>query len=134
MADGTISTIMDDRLGIIRVTGRGLWSPDLIDAHFAELREQVERIRRHGDDLLVLVDLIAADVQPAATAERIKANTRNLYRVGDRVAVIVGSFLAKMQLRRTLAPDIHEVFVSANAAMTWLMAYSSLHRPPATVR
>jgi hypothetical protein len=133
MTGGVITTAPDDLMGIVRVIGTGVWTPAYVDAHFVELRAHIDAIRDRGDDVLVLVDLSGSDVQPAATAERIKANTDDLYRPGDRIAVVVGSCLAKMQMRRTVNPSFNEVFVSANAALTWLMAYRSLSRAPIAI-
>ena len=122
---GTLTIAIDGERGILRVVGIGSWTPAQADDHFRELRRAAERLRENGGSLLVLVDLSTANVQSDATAARIRSHTDALYAPGDRIAVIVGSCLAKMQMRRTVDLSCHEIFISPNAAMTWLTAYST---------
>jgi hypothetical protein len=117
-------TILHDPAGFIRVAGAGLWSPTEIDRHFVELGHVVRTERALKGRVRVLVDLRGAGTQSPETAARIGVATAATYRSGDRVAIVVGSSLAKMQLRRIVRTSEHEFFVSPEAAATWLMAYN----------
>ena len=108
---------------IIRITGVGMWTVDYIDVHFAELALLIERVRAQHGEVLALVDLSRAPVQPAEVAARIHDATKRLYRANDRVALIVQSFLLKAQMKRVTWEENTAIFVSPHAAETWLCAH-----------
>jgi hypothetical protein len=122
--DGSLVISFDEREGFIRVVGQGLWTPDYIDGHFDELRRLITIVRAREGRVLVLVDLTRAPVQSVPTADRIKANTDAIYRADDRIAAVVSSNLAKVQLRDSIDQSYHQMFVSLHAAITWLTAYA----------
>jgi hypothetical protein len=124
MAHDLLVIDFDRASGITVVTGVGSWTPAYVDAHFAELRRQVDAQRQLGIAVQVVVDLRDADIQPQGTSERIAANADNSYREGDRVAIVVSSSIAKMHMRRCAAKRNFELFLSYNAALTWLTAYA----------
>ncbi|MDO7841319.1 hypothetical protein [Sphingomonas immobilis] len=124
MARDLLTIDFDRASGITVVTGIGSWTPAYVDAHFAELRRQIEAQRLLGIAVQVVVDLRDADIQPQGTSERIAANAASSYREGDRVALVVSSSLAKMHMRRCAARRDFELFLSYNAALTWLTAYA----------
>jgi hypothetical protein len=109
--------------GLVRVTGRGFWTRIYAEQHFSRLDMVLRGIRMAGLKVRVLVDLREAVVQPADTAERISRATGELYRPEDRIAIVVGSSLAKMQMRRTVRAANHDFFVSPSAAELWLNAW-----------
>jgi hypothetical protein len=120
----------DEQVGIVRIVGRGFWTEAMIDSHFGELGRLVERVRGRGDDILALVDLGGAPVQRPGVAARITAHTRRIYRPEDRIAIVVGSSLVKMQIKRAVEGLNLEAFLSPDAALTWLTA----HRMPVRMR
>jgi hypothetical protein len=108
----------DGRLIVSR--GTGLWTIEQMTAHFLVYREQLVRSRIAFGRARVLVDMQDVGVQRAEVAAYISRDTRGMYREGDRVAMIVPSSLAKMQMRRVLDSRFHQYFVSENAARNWL--------------
>ncbi|HSI18012.1 MAG TPA: hypothetical protein VK980_09595 [Sphingomonas sp.] len=110
---------------IIRVTGVGAWTVDYVDVHFAELAVLIDRVRAQNGEVLALIDLSRAPVQSDEVAERIHSATARLYTARDRIALIVQSFLLKAQMKRATWQANTAIFVSPNAAETWLCA----HRP-----
>lgn len=121
--DGTLAITTEDEPGIVRVTGRGLWTPDEVDSHFDELDPILQAERRARGGALVLVDLHGAPVQPIAVADRIRFHTSRMYRPEDRVAIIVRSSFVKVQMKRAAAVAHLEVFISPDAARIWLTAH-----------
>jgi hypothetical protein len=127
-ADGTGGFTIDvgDPSGIIVVTGKGVWSPDCMDEHFAALAYWVEDRRARSQAVKVLVDLRGSGAQSAETMERIGIGAMTLYQDGDRVALLVTNSLAKLQMRRVIRTNQHQFFVSPSAARQWLDAYSGV--------
>ncbi len=119
----TLSFRYDPVAKIIRITGIGAWTLDYVDVHFAELAVLIDRVRDQNGEVLALVDLSRAPVQSDEVAERINRATAQLYGARDRIALIVQSFLLKAQMKRAAWKSNTAIFVSANAAETWLCAH-----------
>lgn len=122
-APGSLGCHWDEAKGLVHVYGRGSWTMRQIDEHFAQLTLLLARQRERAGQVLVLVDLTNADVQPPEVIHRIRQATTQLYCDQDRVAVIVRTSLLKLQMRRAAEARNTEFFVSRNAALTWLTAY-----------
>lgn len=120
---GALETHFDDKRRMIRIDCHGVWTPAQVDACFEELKTLVEEMRTRLNRVRVFVDRRQAVPQPDATVERLKIHTKRGYQPEDRIAVVVDSSLAKMQLRDQLDPQTHKLFLSENAASTWLTAH-----------
>jgi hypothetical protein len=125
VAPPSLTIHYDDAAKIIRVVGCGMWTVEYIDAHFAALGQLARRIRAQDGAVFVLVDLSRAPVQTAEVAKHIHAGTERLFGAADRIALIVQSSLVKSQMKRVSWSENTAVFVSPDAAETWLFA----HRP-----
>jgi len=108
---------------VIHVVGRGFWTPAVMDAHFGQLQTSVAPARKAGLGVRMIVDLRGSDVQSPQTIDRMKVGAAGVTQQGDRMAIIVGSSLAKIQMRRTIGDAQHEFFLSPEAAMKWVEAY-----------
>lgn len=110
--------------GILRSENKGFWTADEARRYMEEIARQASQARRTAGALKLLVDGREADVVPADTAAVLADFERRIIAAPtDRVAVVVGSSLAKMQTRRNFASPQSEIFVSPSAAETWLLAY-----------
>jgi hypothetical protein len=109
--------------GLIRVEGSGFWSPAVMDAHFDELSGILVRYRAAGTAVKMVVDLRASGVQSQETMVRMQAGVSSITQPGDRMAIVVNSSLAKMQMRRVIGDEQHAFFVSPEAALKWAEAY-----------
>lgn len=116
--DGALTLRQDGE--VIRVRGRGFWTPAQAAAHFQALAALIAARRALAAPVRVLVDLREAQVQSAAIAEGIRASTQRLYRAGDRAAIVVASGLLRVQVRRIVEPTVHELFVAEADALAWL--------------
>ncbi|MDO6416471.1 hypothetical protein Q4F19_18960 [Sphingomonas sp. BIUV-7] len=125
---GHIEYRNDGAAGIVRIKGSGLWSVAMIEEHFGELKAMLSALREQGKAVRVLVDMSGAAVQPPEVAAVIRTATQDIYEPGDRIAMIVGSTLAKMQMRRLVDNDVMKLFVSAQASENWLRAYEPVDR------
>jgi hypothetical protein len=124
LEQGVLRTEIDQQANIIRVLGRGLWSERYARAHFEELEWTLQRTRATRAPVRVLVDIREAAVQTPETTQCLADATDRLYKPGDRIAIVVASSLLKLQMRRATNASIHEIFISLNAAETWLSAWS----------
>lgn len=118
---GQYEIVRDDRLGLIRIRCTGLRLGEEVDRYLAVLEPIVTDMRASYGRVRVLADLRNAPIRTQEAADRMRAGNLRLYRVGDRIALIVESSLLKMQLRRTLV-EYQNIFVSPNAAETWVTA------------
>lgn len=106
----------------LRVTGAGMWTTGMIDAHFVTVSASLRAMRAARGHAAVLVDLRRAAVQPAAVQATLSRWTSKLYVARDRVAIVVASSLVKSQTRRVDIAATRELFMSMNAAELWLCA------------
>ncbi|MDQ2764693.1 MAG: hypothetical protein M3Y22_14820 [Pseudomonadota bacterium] len=113
----------DTTPGVVHVTGIGFWTPFVMDTHFSQLRLAIAPFRKENHPVKMIVDLRTSSVQSFETTERMKVGAASVTEPGDRMAIIVDSSLAKMQMRRTIGDAQHEFFVSHNAAVQWVLAY-----------
>jgi hypothetical protein len=107
-------------IGVVYVVGRGFWTDDIVDRHFIELRRTAALARRNVDKVRVLVDLREASVQSPPVAARIKTETRLIWTEADRIAVVLQSTLAKLQISRLVDRGNHASFIAIEDARRWL--------------
>jgi hypothetical protein len=109
--------------GVVRVTREG----PLSDGDFVRYRDALahalHEVRAVTPAARVLVDARGIEALPPNSADRL-AEMGRLFSPDDRIAVIVGSSLLKIEARRIAHSASVQNFVSENAAWTWLMAYS----------
>jgi hypothetical protein len=113
--------------GIIRVVGKGSWTVEMVDQHFAHLGQLIAARRGADGRVLVHVDLSQSPVQSRAVSDRITAGTAGIYQPHDRAAVVVHSALARLQIKRAAQVRNLEVFLSPIEAEIWLAAQSPRH-------
>jgi len=110
--------------GILKVTVFGFFTPD-IARHFAhDFSLAVSDARSRSDSLRMLMDASQGAVMTVEVAEQMKLlEERIVTEPSDRAAVVVRSSLHKLQIRRVFDASRTQVFLSENAARTWLLAY-----------
>ncbi|MES2754527.1 MAG: hypothetical protein V4659_07675 [Pseudomonadota bacterium] len=113
---------LDSDQSIVRTANVTVQTVADVDRYIVALSQMLDRARRNFGRALVLADLRAAPVRSQDVAERLHAHNLTLYRPGERVALLVESSLLKLQLRRNLVADLQNIFMSENAAITWLRA------------
>ena len=107
-------------IGVVYIVGRGFWTDEMVDDHFRQLRRIAATARRSVGDVRVLVDLRGAAVQSPSVAARIKQETRQVWTDRDRIAVVLQSALAKLQIDRVVDNGNHASFVAIEDARAWL--------------
>ena len=107
--------------GVVRVVIRGFWSKTQAEQFCSELNAVLAEARRQAGEARILVDRRESPVQASDVVELLGANNARL-EPDDRVALVVDSQLAQMQLRRVLVHARTELFRDIRSAETWLRA------------
>ncbi|QUT04745.1 hypothetical protein KFK14_17130 [Sphingobium phenoxybenzoativorans] len=118
---GPFSVRRDIATGIVHVTGNGFWTMADIDRHFEKLGNSVRSARTAGARVMALVDLRGAVTQSPELVSHLADRAGAVYTEGDRIAIVVHSNLAKMQMRRVVQSAEFEMFLMPDAAEAWLM-------------
>lgn len=105
--------------GIVRCVVRGFWTSETADAYFAILDPILAERRHREGRVRALIDRRDSTVQSPAVSQRMLVTSRDML-AGDRVARVVGSALAAMQLRRVFTHQGDRVFTTMDEAEDWL--------------
>lgn len=109
--------------GIVRMMVEGFYDRETLIRHFEDSAKVVTRWRVAGRPIRVLIDALNLQPHTPENQALVKQFFQDIYRPGDRVAILVGSNLVKMQMRRApRSDDIIDFFVSEFAALKWLLA------------
>jgi len=106
----------------ILVTGQGLWSAEHFDRHFRNLDRELRAMRARAGHARVLVDLSDARVQTAEVAAVMNHWTARIYQPRDEVAVVCGTTLLSMQIRRETRDYQRMTFADKASALAWLLS------------
>ncbi len=107
---------------VIHAEVNGFWSLGDVANYLRHLSRMIATMRSEYRRARVIVDARQLPVQSADVIKTFKA-ANDLFLEGDRVAIIVASSLLKMQLSRSIEGYETKVFISIDAAKTWLNAY-----------
>lgn len=120
---GLMAFVVDWPRGTIRCLSSGFWSCDQAKRHFEAYVSCVREIHRRGTPAYIVVDLRTAAAQSQQVTTILHDAVEGLYKPGDRIAMVMGNSVAKMQMRRLLQPEYHEFFLSLNAAEKWVFTH-----------
>jgi hypothetical protein len=113
----------DQGTGVLHVEVSGFFTREEADRYFAEQESHYSDARRAIGYLKMLVDGSNSNVQSTEVSQRVQYRRRKAIRSPrDRIAVVVGSNLLKMQTQRTIDCDQIAVFTSVADATNWLDA------------
>ena len=121
---GKFSVEWDEVRGSGVLTTCGFWNEaDASDFYPLLTKVALMSRARHGKALL-LFDASNAVVQDGSLIQAAVANRDSTLRETDRIALVLGSSLLKMQIKRSdAAVSTTEYFISRSAADTWLHAH-----------
>ena len=106
---------------MIRYAIRGFWDVTVVDAFCAALRAELRRTASAGKRPRVLADASSFAVQtPAVTAAFEAAMFRDIVPNVERLAILVGSTLAKLQVERGAVGGNLRTFLHEADALAWL--------------
>lgn len=115
------AAIYDPATGMVRCCTKGLLTADILNDYESALQRAVTLARRQSPEILLLFDSSEASVQPPEIIERLSAFGHAIRKPDDRLAVVVGSMLVKMQADRTMKDFAYEqVFRTVADAEVWL--------------
>jgi hypothetical protein len=123
-ATAMYSLEFEEETGILKVTVFGFFTDEVAAQFGHDFPRAVRSARARTSELRTLMDATVGTVMTPAVAARMKGlEEAFVTEPSDRAAVIVGSSLHKLQIRRIFDPRRTQVFVSENAARIWLLAY-----------
>jgi hypothetical protein len=112
----------DERTGVLRASATGFWSAEDADRFRDELRVRAVDAKQRSGRLRLLVDGTGSQVQKPEVTNRLATLAADLIQSpDDRIAVVVGSNLIKMQAERILQSDGAQAFLSSAEAKAWLL-------------
>src|SRR5689334_22969603 len=92
----------DSTVGVLRVSVTGSWTAAEVERYAREARIQFTEARRKVGNLRLLIDLGAAHVLSQELMDPLAKAGMQYSQPDDRVAMVVGSTLLKLQMRRML--------------------------------
>ena len=110
----------DSQAGIVRMSVEGFWTRQTVEALSIDLLAVLSRVKASGRPVLVLSDAREFPVQSAEVGEAFAVMDAQAAKLRDRLAMVVGSTLGKMQARRAAGSDIG-FFDSMEEAEHWLL-------------
>lgn len=119
---------LDDEGQLVRVRITDILSLEDITRFNQEMGEAARVARRRYGYFRLLADGTSGLVQPAELASSYVTPGQLLEGPDERWAVVVTSTLAKMQVRRYLADDRAQGFLSLSEAQAWLTSAASYER------
>ena len=123
-APGQMSFTADSAAGLIRVEVSGFWPTTQTSEILACFTQLVAAIHLQGKRAIIITDLRKAATQSQEVTSLLQHRTADIFRPGDRVAMMIENSLLRLQMRRTLRPEHHEFFASISAAERWALASS----------
>lgn len=112
----------DAAAGILCVTVMGSWTLPEVERYAREAGLQFPRARQSAGQLRLLIDLSAADVLSQALMAPLAKAGMQYARADDRVALVVGSTLLKLQMKRMIGGAPAGIFLSEREARGWLLS------------
>jgi hypothetical protein len=126
---GYQSFTVDWASGVIRGRGEGFWSMKQTTDHFRRWVDCVRTIQSTRLRVRIVADLRRSQTQSREVADFLRQALEGIYRPKDRIAMVVSNSLVKMQMRRLLASDIREYFLSPAEAEAWLATFTRHSAP-----
>jgi hypothetical protein len=108
--------------GLLQVRVSGSWTIPEIERYAREAGPQFASARKDAGLLRYLIDLRAANILSQEMMEPLGKAGMQYARADDRIALVVGSTLLKLQMRRMLGDAPIPIFISAPEATTWLLS------------
>lgn len=112
----------DAAAGILCVKVMGSWTLPEVERYAREAGLQFPRARQSAGQLRLLIDLSAADVLSQALMAPLAKAGMQYARADDRVALVVGSTLLKLQMKRMIGGAPAGIFLSEREARGWLLS------------
>jgi hypothetical protein len=112
----------DPAAGILQVRVAGSWTMPEVERYAREAGPQFAAARRNAGTLRLLLDLGGANILSQELMDPLAKAGMQYSRADDRVALVVGSTLLKLQMRRMLGEAPVPIFLSAKEAAGWLLS------------
>lgn len=109
-------------LGLVRVTSRQFWSPEVSRGFLDLLMLTVENIRKASGKARILINALECSVQSSDSTEMFTASNTSMHKQEDYIALVASSVLVKLQFTRCLNIGELNSFGTEAEALDWLLA------------
>jgi hypothetical protein len=107
---------------MLTVTTQGFWTLEEVDTFAAKLKLGVSEFTVCNRPLKLLIDSRDASIQTASVVAKLEQLSNDLLsHSSDRIAIVVGSTLKRLQVSRSLPIEQAQVFTNVSAARSWLL-------------
>jgi hypothetical protein len=110
----------DRRTGVLHVRVQAYWTDEQADHFIRALASGVAAARDATVTIAALIDARAMQVQSANSVTSSRTADLEIYRPGDRLAVVTSSALVRMQCRRVFKRSPAHYFDDIDEAEAWL--------------
>ena len=117
--DGDFDAALADD-GVFDITIRGFWTTDQVDRFFVAILPTYHEARARFRHVRALIRV--ESVQSPAVALHVRERTLAVKMAGDRNAIVIASFLSKLQITRLASTENFGVFTDDAVARAWLLA------------
>lgn len=114
--------VHDQTAGVLQVRVNGSWTISEVERYGREAGVQFNAARKAAGALRYLIDLSGAHVLSQELMDPLATAGMQYSQPDDRVALVVGSTLLKIQMRRMLGEAPVPIFLSAKEGMNWLLS------------
>lgn len=108
---------------VLRIDAGGHWDLAMAKSYTGEIARIVSEQRQAHPHLRAIVDRRYTPAFEPGVPEILLATYADILRSGDRIAMIVDSSLAKVDIRQRAGREETQAFLSISAARTWVLAY-----------
>lgn len=115
------SVAYDSANGIIRMVVEGFWDVQTVDDFADEMMPMMALAKARSGRVFILSDARKFPVQSAEVGAAFGRSEATMGQLRDRMAMVVGSTLAKMQGERAVAGSSTAFFSSIEDAEAWLL-------------
>lgn len=112
----------DSASGILSVKVIGSWTMPEVERYAREAGGQFDIARKAAGSLRLLVDLSDAEILSQSIIEPLAKAGMQYSRPDDRVALVVGTTLLKLQMRRMIGDAPTPIYLSVKDAADWLQS------------
>ena len=114
--------VYDQTAGVLQVRVNGSWTISEVERYAREAGARFNAARKESGSLRYLIDLTGAHVLSQELMDPLAKAGMQYSQADDRVALVVGSTLLKIQMRRMLGEAPVPIFLSVKEGMDWLLS------------
>ena len=119
--NGHFDITIDPARKLLRITLRGFFSAENVGEYLVAKNAALTRLNCRPNQHVTLVDVSASKLQSQDVVRAFQSTIADPRHQSRRIAIVTGSSLARMQVRRLLTRDNAGCFETIEEAEAWLI-------------